>query len=177
MNTLFNVFLWAGLLFMAVSLVLDLLDGAFDFLVFDVFSFDIGNISIGIVPISLLSLSMWSVVFGVLGLFLSKSLDQTITLVVSTLVGYLFAVIVQTVLVKLKKVKNLTENVESILDRKAFVCNRIGKDSYGNVSFSKPDGSVVSFPAKSCDGSEIQQGVEVDVTDFKSGVVYVKRKG
>lgn len=161
---------------MLISFILDLADGVIDFIAFDTFNLNILDISIGVVPVSLLSLSMWSTVFGALGLCLSRYLSQTTATVVAVTVGYLFAVVVQTIIIKLKKVKNNTESTASILDRKATVCNTIKENGYGTVSFSKPDGSVVSFPSRSSDGLEIQQGTEVTVDSFKNGVVFVKRK-
>ncbi len=137
-------------------------------------------LSIGLIPTSLLSLSAFAVVFGTSGALMTLSeWNFIVTLLLSAGVGYLMAVIIQTIINSLKKAQTInsgiSENELALYDGK--IVDTILPGQYGTVSFSTLKNVLVSYPAKCADENiKLEAGKIVAVKEFKNGIFIVEPK-
>lgn len=184
MERTFNICMIIGLGVPLLSLILgqitNLLDGLFDGIssFFDGLnidlSIDIGDASICILPFSIQSICAGLLVFGAVGKMLLHK-GVTFCLIVAIIVGYLVAVLVQTMIHKLRKIENTTYSKEQLLLFDTKVVNTIKAGKFGSVSITTLDGITTSYPAKAKDPLiEIRQETKVQVLFFDKNVAIVE---
>ena len=92
------------LLTLVFSGIVDAFDGAFDFLDFDMDAgFEIGDTTICLLPLSINSICTGLLIYGLLGTFLYRGDNLLVVNLVGIGFAYLAAVIVQTLIRKLRK--------------------------------------------------------------------------
>lgn len=164
-----------GLLIPFCSIVLNLFDGFVDFLDIDVFQLDFGgDWCLDFLPLSVNSLCLWSLIFGCFGMIFQNRLPVWLLVVLGLLLGYVFAVALQSAVKRLKKVENFPSDRDEILLRTGKVSNKIPDNGVGAVSILVSTGSNVSYPAKSSDGKAIEQDKEVNVLRFEGDYIIVE---
>lgn len=176
MEKVYLVCLIVGFIVPLLTLISSAIDGFFDFVAFDVFQLDIGDISVDFLPLSINALSLASLLFGGVGLLLESKFSLLVTNVIAGIIAYVSAVILQTFIKYLKNVKNFADTQQMMFARVGHIQNAIKENGFGSVSLAITNSSVVSFTAKSFDGSEIPQDTEVEVVEFKDNVAIVKPK-
>lgn len=158
-----------------LSIVLNLFDGFVEFISIDAFELDVGgDFHLEFLPFSVNSLCLWSLIFGCLGIALENRLPFVAVLVLGLLAGYVSAVLLQSAIGKLKRVENFASDREEILLRTGIVCNKIPEGGVGAVSINISTGSNVSYPAKSSDGSAIEQDKTVSILRFEGDYLIVE---
>ena len=88
--------------------------------------------------------------------------------------GYICAVILQSIIKRLKKVENFAAEKSEILLSRGTVSNAIPKGGVGAVSILLSTGSNVTYPAKAEDGEPIKQDKEVNILRFDGDYIIVE---
>ena len=157
------------------TIVLNVFDGFADFIDFDIFELDIdGDFYIDFLPLSVNSLCLWALLFGAFGLMTEGTIPQWLIILIGLFIGYIGAVILQSLIGRLKRVKSDSSDKNELLMMKAIVCNAIPKNGMGAVSVLVSTGSKVSYPAKSYNDESIIQDTEVEIIEVKEEYVLVR---
>lgn len=176
MEKVYLVCLIVGFIVPLITLVSSAIDGFFDFVAFDVLNLDIGNFSVDFLPLSINALSLASLLFGGIGLLLENKFSLLVTNIIAGVIAYIGAVMLQSLVGYLKRIKNFADTQQMMYARVGHIQNAIKANGFGSVSLSITNSSIVSFTAKSFDGSEIPQDTEVEVLEIKDNVAIVKVK-
>lgn len=156
-----------GLLLLLLSVFGELLEGAihgFEALC----NLDCFNIDIGFVPFSGVAICFGLVVFGCVGIMSDN-------IVMSGILGYGSAMIIQTALKKLKKDDSEAISRESLYLCKGKIINAILPNGIGKVEFEHPKGGCLTYPCKYIDKeTKIAQGTEVMLEKFDGELAIVK---
>lgn len=188
MEKIYMICLIAGVCVPLFSLVigglLDIFEGALDG-IFNLFDAGVGvDLCIGIcgidfciLPFSLQCLSAGAVVFGGIGLILFDGSNLIMANAIAGGSGYLVAVLLQTLVHKLKKIENTTYAKEDLLMLDAKVVNSIVRGGFGSISIATYDGISTVYPAKAVSEDEyIKQDTIVKIDHFEKNVAYVRVK-
>lgn len=126
-------------------------------------------------------IAVFLTVAGGLGLLLTPrfygSVGSVIVLAISILGGFLIATLLNFFIIKpLYRSQNTsTFYKQDTIGHIATVTSRIPPGGYGKISFTI-SGSVVTSPAKSEDGGEINGGESVEITQIEGSTCFVKRQ-
>lgn len=189
MDRVYNICMLIGFSIPLLTLIFgelgDLFDGLFDGLsgLFDSldidldFDIDIGDASFSIFPFSIQSICAGLLVFGGVGKMVNKGDNMVFANVVAAAVGYLIAILIQTLIRRLKKVEHTTYKKEELMLFDAKVVNTIVAGGFGSISVSTYDGITSTYPAKAEDKKEaLRQGTVVEIIRFEKNVAIVRDK-
>lgn len=142
------------------------------------FGIDVGDFDICFLPFSIQSICAGLLVFGAVGKVLEGGALTTIAVtLIAVAVGYVVAVLVQTMIRRLKKVENTTYSTDQLLLYDAKVVNTIVKGGFGSISITTNDGITSTYPAKAEDpNAVIRQNSLVNVVEFRNNVAIVVEK-
>ncbi|HEX3076337.1 MAG TPA: hypothetical protein VHQ24_05690, partial [Lachnospiraceae bacterium] len=91
------------------------------------------------------------------------------------IIGYLIAVVVQTMIRKLRNIEYTTYSKEQLILFDAVVINAILPGKYGRISIQTYEGITTSYPAKAEDSTvRINQDTKVRVVRFDRNVAIVQ---
>jgi len=123
-------------------------------------------------------IAVFLTVMGGLGMILTPRFDDGagIVLVVSLLSGAVVASIIHFfVMIPLHMAQNTSAFDKSdTIGMAAKVISRVPQGGYGKISYSV-SGSVVTSPAKSEDGGEIESGENVEIINIEGNTYFVRR--
>jgi len=188
MDRIYTICLVVGICIPLFSLILG---GIFDFFegildgIFNLMDIGIGvDICIGIcgidfclLPFSLQCLSAGSVVFGGVGKILYHGQNLVFSNTIAGISGYFVAVLMQTLVHKLKHIENTTYAKEDLVFFDAKVINSIVKGGFGSISVTTHDGITTKYPAKALGGKDyIKQDTIVVIDHFEKNIAYVRVK-
>jgi len=157
------------------TIVLNVFDGFADFFDLDIFQVDLdGDFYLDFLPLSINSLCLWALLFGTFGFIVEGQLPQWMVITIGLLIGYLGAVILQSIIGRLKRVKSDSSDKKDLLAATGVVCNAIPKDGMGAISVLVSTGSKVTYPARTSDGESIPQDKEVEIIEVKEEYVLVR---
>ena len=162
--------------------VLEIFDGLFDGIssLFDGleldFTLDIGDLDICIIPFSLQSICAGLLVFGTVGKVVYNGENLLFANVMAAVGGYVAAMVIQTLIRRLKRVDGSPQSKEQLQFSDAKVTNTIVAGGFGAISITKNDGTTLSYPAKAVDSTEmIRQETPVYIIRFDKNVAIVKK--
>lgn len=180
MRTIYTTCLWLGLIFGVIHLLFHFLgeitDSISSFFDWDFFDIDIGDdFELCLLPLSFNSLGAGLLVFGGVGSLLGQVLSGIPTLIISLVCGYITAVLIQSLIRRLKKFSAESNTFDTALltHCKAEVVSKIPADGYGVISVKVPDYGILQYPAKSYSGKDISIQTVVNIDCFKDGVAFV----
>lgn len=188
MDRVYTICLIVGFCIPLCSLILG---GIFDFFegvldgIFSLMDIGIGfDVCIGIcgidfclLPFSLQCLSAGSVVFGGVGLIVYNGHNLVLANVIAGTSGYFVAVLMQTLVHKLKHIENTTYAKEELVLFDAKVINSIVKGGFGSISVTTYDGITTKYPAKALNEEDyIKQDTIVTIDHFEKNIAYVRAK-
>lgn len=141
----------------------------------DFFDIDIGDFEICLLPLSMNSIGGGLIIFGGAGILLEQFLPETPALVAAIVCGYIAAVLIQSLIRRLKKfsAESNTFDTNLLTDCKATVVSKIPAEGFGVVSVKVPDYGILQYPAKSSSGKDIYCDTLVNIDHFIDGVAYV----
>lgn len=168
-----------GIVIPLFSLVADFVDGFCDLLSFDFLDIDIDigdDLQLSLLPLSINSICAGLLIFGGAGWLLNYITGLTVLVVniIAGVMGYIVAIVIQTMIKKLKRVENTTLSEDQLLLNKAKVINRIPEDGLGAISVELPNSSSVSYPARSSEGISIPQETIVEIIEINKGIAIVQ---
>ena len=174
-NTICIACIIIGILIPFCSIVLNLFDGFVDFISIDIFQLEFcSDMVLDFLPFSINSLCLWALVFGCTGMIFNGKLSEPALIVIGIVAGYICAVILQSIIKRLKKVENFAAEKSEILLSRGTVSNAIPKGGVGAVSILLSTGSNVTYPAKAEDGESIKQDKEVNILRFDGDYIIVE---
>lgn len=137
-------------------------------------------LALGLLPTSAMALSTWAIVFGAVGSIMTyKGVVETITLIVSIIIGYVASVIVQSFIRTLKRiqVEHTGIDEQELLLYEGTVVDTILPGQLGTVSFVTLKNIRVSYPARCADEDmRLPTGRVVKVIEIKNGIFIVEPK-
>ncbi len=156
----------------------DLLDGIFDGILDDLdCGIDIGDTNISFLPLSIHSLCAGLLIFGTIGKTMFRGDNLILTNVIGIGCGYLAAVILQTLIRRLKKVEHGTYSTEHMTMFDAKVVNTIVPGGFGSISITTPDGNTRTYPAKCTDSTvRIPTATKVVIDHFEHNIAFVREE-
>lgn len=156
----------------------DGISGVFDGLDIDLdFDIDIGDASLSVFPFSIQSICAGLLVFGGVGKLVNNGENVVTANIIGVLSGYVAAVLIHTLIRRLKKVENTTYKKEELMLFDAKVVNTIVAGGFGSISVSTYDGITGTYPAKAEDVKEaLKQGTVVEIVRFDKNVAIVRDK-
>ncbi|MBQ4522561.1 MAG: hypothetical protein IJA10_06385 [Lachnospiraceae bacterium] len=166
------------LLTLVFSGIADAFDGVFDFIDFDMDAgFEIGDTTICLLPLSINSICTGLLIYGLLGTFLYDGDNFLFVNLIGIGFAYLAAVVVQTLIRKLRKVEHTTYSKEQLLLFDAKVIHTIVEGGFGAISVSTYDGITSTYPAKAQNPKQkISQDTIVTIVEFQEKMAIVKPK-
>lgn len=177
---IYTTCLWLGLIFGVIHLLFHFLgeisDSISSFFDWDFFDIDIGDdFELCLLPLSFNSVGAGLLVFGGVGSLLDQSLSATATLILSLVCGYITAVLIQSLIRRLKKFSAESNTFDTALltHCKAEVIAKIPAGGFGVISVKVPDYGILQYPAKAFSGKEIPAGTVVNIDSFTDGVAHV----
>lgn len=188
MERIYTICLIAGFCVPLLTLLLggifdvfeNIFDGIFNILDLGIgvdFCIGICGIDFCILPFSLQCLSAGAVMYGGVGKLMYNGHNLLLTNIVAGGLAYILAVLIQTLIHKLKKIENTTYAKEDLILFDAKVVNSIMKGGYGSVSVTTFDGITTKYPAKAMNKEEyIKQDTVVKIDHFDKNIAYVKVK-
>ncbi len=187
MDTVFTVCMVIGFVVPLITLVFgSLFDGVLDGISWldglnglDLdFDIDIGGFDVCFLPFSVQSICAGLLVFGAAGKVLEGGALTAVTVVIiAVAMGYLVAVVVQTLIKRLKDVENTTYSTDQLLLYDAKVVNTIVKGGFGSISITTNDGITSTYPAKAQNPETvIRQDSVVSILEFQDNVAIVMEK-
>ncbi|WP_455716525.1 hypothetical protein [Anaerosporobacter sp.] len=170
------------LLSLLLGQITDIIDGFFDGissmlegLHIDL-NIEIGSMHLCLLPFSVQSICAGLLVFGAVGKMLIHKSNQVLCIIIAVVLAYLVAIIIQSLIHKLKKIEHTTYSKEQLLLFDAKIVNTIIPGGYGSVSITTLDGITTSYPAKSAIPTEgIRQDTKVRVLYFEKNVAIVEK--
>lgn len=141
------------------------------------FSIEIGDTDLCFLPFSLYSVCAGLLLYGAIGMTFYNGTNALMVNIIAGIAGYLIAVMIQTIIHRLKKVENTTISMEQLLLYDAKVIHTILANSYGSISVTTMDGITTSYPARAEDkDTVIRQNTIVSIVRFDKNVAIVKEK-
>lgn len=138
------------------------------------FSVEIGDTCVSLLPLSIHSISAALLGFGAVGKLIYRGDNLLLSVVAAGVSGYILAVLIQTLIQKLKRTEHTTYSTEQLLLFEARVVNTIVKGGFGSICISTPDGVSRTYPAKAADASmRITGRTQVRILRFEKGVAIV----
>lgn len=186
MDRAYTICIIIGIGIPLISLVLgqitDIIDGFFDGITgmleglhIDL-NIELGNVHLCLLPFSVQSICAGLLVFGAVGKMLIHKSNQVLSIIIALVLAYLIAIVIQTLIHKLKKIENTTYSKEQLILFDAKIVNTIALGGFGSVSITTLDGITTSYPAKSVVPSEgIRQDTKVRVLYFEKNVAIVEK--
>lgn len=189
MDNIYTICMVIGIIIPVIGLIMNGLDDIFGGIVdgiseafneinldFDL-GIDIGNTTLCLLPFSMQSICTGLLVFGVSGKIIYNGNNILFANIISLIIAYFFAIIMQTFITGLKRVENTTYTREQLMLFDAKVVNTIKVGSYGSISIKTDDGITNTYPAKALDSTlEIKQNTIVSIVEFKKNVAIVEIK-
>jgi len=167
MNILFFICLGVGAGFVIISALLGQIGGALDT--------DIGGI---IMPFKPIIIAIFLTVFGGLGLIF-LSIFPLAWMVLSLAIGgglLVSYLLFRFVVVPLHKWQNTnTHEKQSIIGVTAKVSEHIPQGGFGKITYTYND-KIMSGPAKSEDGNEIERNAVVEIVYIEKNTYHVRKK-
>lgn len=152
----------------ALGGVLDGLDIGSDF------SLEIGDTCVSLLPLSIHSISAALLGFGAIGKLVYRGDNLLMSVVAAGVSGYILAVLIQTLIQKLKRTEHTTYSTEQLLLFEAKVVNTIVEGGFGSICIRTPDGVSRTYPAKAADASmRIKGRTQVRILRFEKDVAIV----
>lgn len=152
----------------ALGGVLDGLDIGSDF------SLEIGDTCVSLLPLSIHSISAALLGFGAIGKLVYRGDNLLMSVAAAGVSGYILAVLIQTLIQKLKRTEHTTYSTEQLLLFEAKVVNTIVEGGFGSICISTPDGVSRTYPAKAADASmRIKGKTQVRILRFDKDVAIV----
>lgn len=188
MYNVFLICLICGIVVPLFCLICDIFDGMGDLIDLDFdtdfsgdfnshFDVHIGHFPINFLPLSLMSLATAALFFGGVGLILYPHFTPVVTCVIAGVSAYVTAVIVQGLILHLKRISRTAAGQEEKLNcYDVFVDTRIPENGYGSIRVLVEGDSVVTFPAKGLDGEEIPANTRVFVVEKDEQGTYLVKK-
>lgn len=163
MLKIFVVCMLIGLIVPFFSIVCSLFDGFVDFSA-DFFDLDFGDVSISFLPISINSICMALLLYGGIGYTIaSNGYPYLIANVTGGIVGYIGAVIIQTLIKHLRKKQTLADTEDMMLAREGKVVTAIEPNKFGSVILSIEGSSDIQYTAKNVDTVKLTTKDKVEV--------------
>lgn len=175
MENVYLVCMILGIVFPLLSLVFDIFDDVLDALFsgLEFLDFDGADVDLWFLPLSANSIFGFLLFFGGSGRLLKYTGKSNTTIfLIACVIGYIAAIIIQSLIRKLKKIESPSINVTDLLMYEGKVENEIAEQGFGSVSFWIHD-RVVTYPAKSFDGHKISQEATVKVKEIQDQNVLV----
>ena len=163
-----------GLAFPIISLVFNVFDFAFDAIAVDFLDLDVGDFDICFLPLSFNAICMAAITFGGVGLLLQNEPPMQRNIIAGIL-GYVAAVVIQSIIKYLKKHSTDAKYIDKILGKECIISNRVPEHGYGAIVYKEEGQADISMPAKSEDSLVYEQGTRVLVVDVKDQVAIVKK--
>lgn len=170
------------LLSLLIGQITDAIDGIFDGLsgmlegLHIDLNIEIGDMHLYLLPFSIQSICAGLLVFGAVGKMLIHKSNQLLCIIIAVVLGYLVAIIIQSLIHKLKKIENTTYSKEQLLLFDAKIVNTIVPGGFGSVSITTLDGITTSYPAKAAVPTEgIRQDTKVRILYFEKNVAIVEK--
>lgn len=136
--------------------------------------------SLSLLPSSLLSISALAITFGATGAVMTLGdVGWLLTIIISTIFGYICSIIIQSIIKTLKKVQTRSYgiNENELLLYDGTVVDTILPGQLGSVSFLTLKNVRVSYPAKCADANmKIEAGRIIKAKEFKNGIFIVEPK-
>ncbi|MDO4272493.1 MAG: hypothetical protein Q4D16_02390 [Eubacteriales bacterium] len=179
MRKIYTTCLWLGFIFAVIHLLFHFLGeitgAVLEIFDLDFFDIDIGDFEICLLPLSFNSIGGGLIIFGGAGILLGQFLPKTPTLVAAVVCGYITAVLIQSLIRRLKKfsAESNTFDTDLLTDCKATVISRIPAEGFGVISVKVQDYGILQYPAKSSGGKDIYADTVVNIDHFIDGVAYV----
>lgn len=143
---------------------------------FDI-SIDIGDTCISFLPFSIHSICAGLLLYGTIGRLIFNGLNVVSSNIIAGICGYVAAVVIQTLIQKLKKVEHRTYATDELLLYEGKVINKIIKGGFGSISITTLDGITLNYPAKAEDReTEIKSGTVVEIVFFSKNIAIVREK-
>lgn len=147
----------------------DGLDASFDLHV------DIGDTCVSLLPFSMQSISAALLTFGVVGKLIYSGDNLLLANCIAGGSAYVMAVIIQSLIRRLKKEEHSTYSTEQLLLFDAKVVNTIVEGGFGSICIVTPDGVSRTYPAKAENAAlRISSNTAVRVLYFDSNVAIVE---
>jgi len=163
-----------GLAFPIISLIFNFFDSAFDAIAVDFLDLDVGDLDICFLPLSFNAICMGAITFGGVGLLMldKSSLQRNL---VAGILGYVSAVIIQSLIKYLKKHSTDAKNINKIVGKQCIISNRVPEHGFGAIVYKEDGQADISMPAKSEDNLVYEQGTKVIVVDIKDQTAIVQK--
>lgn len=167
MMDIYTTCLIVGLLLMIISLTCSFLDGL-DGVVDGIIScFDIG-FDVSFLPISGTSICGGLAIFGAVGLMVNN-------IIISIVCGYIFAVIIQTVIRKLKKASSYAIDKNDLYMYKGKIVSPIINGHGGCVLFRTLNGTQVKYSCKLDNSKDrVEVGTVVNLIRFEDNIAVIE---
>lgn len=180
MNTLYVICIGIGFIIPLISFlfgeIFDFFEGIFNGIDFDP-TLDIGHTSLCLLPFSLQSICGGLLTFGAVGKTFYNGRNAIIINLFAILLGYIIAVMLQTIIHKLKNIENTTHPMEQLLLYDAKVIHTIIANGFGSISVTTMDGITSSYPAKAeAPDIVIHQDTIVSILRFEDKIAIVREK-
>lgn len=132
-------------------------------------NFDV-NFELNFLPLSGVSICTGLIAFGGIGLLFSN-------VIAAAVIGYAAAMAIQTMIRRLKRVKNEAMNREELYLCDGKIINTVLPGGMGTVEFDNIKGISTTFVCKSKDSAEeLKQNTQVKLSGFDGEVAIVRRK-
>lgn len=158
--------------------IADAFDGIFDFIDLDLDTgFEIGDTTVCLLPLSIQSICTGLLIYGLIGTLCYRGDNLLFVNLLGLGFAYLAAVLIQTLIRKLRKVEHTTYSKEQLFLFDAKVIHTIVEGGFGAISISTYDGITSTYPAKAQNPEErIPQDSMVTIVEFQDKLAIVKRK-
>ena len=175
MDKIYLVCMILGIVFPLLNLIFDFFDSTLDVLFSNIefLEIDGADVDLWFLPLSANSMFGFLLFFGGSGRLLKFTGKSSIVIfLLACAIGYAAAVIIQSLIRKLKRVESPSINVTDLLLYEGKVEHEIAEQGYGSVSFWIHN-RVVTYPARSLDGHRILQEAIVRVKEIQDQNVLV----
>lgn len=137
-------------------------------------SLEIGDTCVSLLPFSVHSISAALLGFGAVGQLVYRGDNLVFTNIIAVFSGYVLAVLIQTLIQKLKSTEHSTYSTEQLLLFEAKVVNTIVEGGFGSICIRTPDGVSRTYPAKAENRSlRIKAETQVRILRFEKDVAIV----
>lgn len=138
------------------------------------FGLEIGDTCVSLLPLSIHSISAALLGFGAVGKLVYRGNNLAVSVVAAGVSGYVLAVLIQTLIQKLKRTEHTTYSTEQLLLFEAKVVNTIVEGGFGSICIRTPDGVSRTYPAKAADTSlRMKSETQVRILRFEKDVAIV----
>ncbi|MBQ7432473.1 MAG: hypothetical protein IJV50_03290 [Lachnospiraceae bacterium] len=138
---------------------------------------DIGDTCVSLLPFSVHSISGALLTFGVVGQLIYNGSNLLLANVIAAVSGYVIAVMIQSLIRRLKKEEHTTYATKELLLFEAEVINTIVEGGYGSICIRTPDGVSRTYPAKAAEKTlRLAARTAVRVVRFEGNVAIVEEE-